>query len=111
MHIIGKLINFYIDLSYNNIIYIDFSYSNKLSNIENVSRVIGGVLINPPLKCFEIFLIFHGLLLSFQKKILMKISLKRFQESLEKNSWEPIAMLCTSLEFTNFLDSPTNDIL
>jgi hypothetical protein len=81
MHIIGKLINFYIDSC------------NKLSNIENVSRVIGGFLINPALKCFEISLIFHGLLLSLQKKIEMKISLDRSQESLEKKSWVPIAML------------------
>ncbi len=83
MHIIGKLINFYIDSC------------NKLSNIEKVSRVIGGFLINPALKCFEISLIFHGLLLSLQKKIEMKISLDRSQESLEKNSWVPIAMLWT----------------
>jgi hypothetical protein len=51
MHIIGKLINFYID------------FCNKLSNIKNVSQAIGGFLINPLLKCFKISLIFHGLLL------------------------------------------------
>jgi hypothetical protein len=50
-HIIGKLIYFYIESC------------KELSNIEDVSRVIGGFPINPQLKCFEIFLIFHGLLL------------------------------------------------
>jgi hypothetical protein len=86
MHIVGKLIHFYIDSC------------NKLSSIENVSRVIGGFLINPQLKCFEISPIFHGLLLSLQKKIVMKIFVNRSQESLEKNSWVPIAMLC-SMDF------------
>ncbi len=53
-------------------------------NIGNVSRDIEGFLINPQLKCFENFLIFHGLLLWLLKKILMKIFVNRSQESLEK---------------------------
>jgi hypothetical protein len=53
------------------------------------------------LKCFEISLIFHGLLLWLQKKIDMKIFMNQSQESLGKNSWVPIAMLCNHI--INFL--------
>jgi hypothetical protein len=69
-----------------------YSYKQHC-HIGNVSRDIGGSLINPQLKCFEIFLIFHGLLLWLLKKIVIKIFVNRSQESLEKNSWVPIAML------------------
>jgi hypothetical protein len=60
------------------------------------------------LKCFEISLIFHGLLLLLQKKIEMKIFLNWSQESLEKNLWVPIAMLWTwhyDLKFISLLRS------
>ncbi len=50
MHISWKLHYFYI-----------YSYKHH-SHIGNVSWDIEGFLINPQLKCFEIFLIFHGLL-------------------------------------------------
>ncbi len=83
-HIAWKLVYFCID-----------SYK-QLFNIEDVSRVIRGFLINPQLECFEISFIFHGLLLRLQKKIEMKIFLNWSQESLEKNSWVPIAMLWCS---------------
>ncbi len=81
MHIGWKLHYFYI-----------YSYKQHC-HIGNVSRDIEGFLINPQLKCFEIFLIFHGLLLWLLKKIVMKIFVNRSQKSLEKNSWVPIAML------------------
>ncbi len=81
MHIGWKLHYFYI-----------YSYKQHC-HIGNVSRDIEGFLMNPQLKCFEISLIFHGLLLWLQKKIEMKIFLNWSQESLEKNSWVPIAML------------------
>jgi hypothetical protein len=80
MHIGWKLHFFYI-----------YSYKQHF-HIGNVSRDIEGFLINPQLKCFEIFLIFHGLLLWLLKKIVMKIFVNRSQESLEKNSWVPIAI-------------------
>jgi hypothetical protein len=80
-HIGWKLHYFYI-----------YSYK-KHCNIGNVSRDIGSFLKNPQLKCFEISLIFHGLLLRLQKKFEMKIFVNRSQEYLEKNSWVPIAML------------------
>ncbi len=82
-HITWKLVNFCID-------------SNKqLCHIEDASGNFGSFLINPQLECFEISLIFHGLLLWLQKKTEMKIFLNWSQESLEKNSWVPIAMLWT----------------
>ena len=65
----------------------------KPFNIEDAPRVIGSFLINPQLKCFDFFQIFHGLLLSLQKKIEMKIFMNQSQESLEKSSWISIAML------------------
>jgi hypothetical protein len=80
-HIAWKLVYFYID-----------SYK-QISNIEDAAGNIGSFLINPQLECFEISLIFHGLLLWLQKKIELKIFLNWSQESLEKNSWVPIAML------------------
>ncbi len=82
-HISWKLVFFCID-----------SYK-QLSNIEDASGNIGSFLMNPQLECFEISLIFHGLLLWLQKKIEIKIFLNWSQESLEKNSWVPIAMLCS----------------
>ncbi len=82
MHIGWKLHYFYI-----------YSYKQHC-HIGNVSRDIEGFLINPQLKCFEIFLIFHGLLLWLQKEIVMEIFVNRSQEYLEKNSWVPITMLC-----------------
>jgi hypothetical protein len=57
------------------LVYFCIDSNKQLSNIENPSRVIGSFLINPQLKCFEISLIFHGLLLLLQKKIEMKIFL------------------------------------
>ncbi len=89
IHIDWKLHYFYI-----------YSYKQH-SQIGNVSRDIEGFLINPQLKCFEIFLIFHGLLLWLLKKIVMKIFVNRSQESLEKNAWVPIAMLWAWLKKYN----------
>jgi hypothetical protein len=45
------------------------------------------------LKCFDFSQTFHGLLLSLQKKIEMKIFMNQSQEYLEKSSWISIAML------------------
>ncbi len=78
-HIAWKLVYFCID-----------SYK-QLSNFEDASRIIESFLINPLFWKFS--LIFHGLLLWLQKKIEMKIFLNWSQESSEKNSWVPIAML------------------
>ncbi len=86
-HIAWKLVYFCID-----------SYK-QFSNIEDASGNIGSFLINPQLECFEISLIFHGLLLWLQKKIEMKIFLNWSQESLEKYSWVPIAMLWLTVAF------------
>jgi hypothetical protein len=49
------------------------------------------------LKCFDFSQTFHGLLLSLQKKIEMKIFTNQSQESLKKSSWISIAMLCCRL--------------
>jgi hypothetical protein len=72
MHIGWKLHYFYI------------YFYKQHCHIGNVSRDIECFLINPQLKCFEIFLIFHGLLLWLLKKIVMKIFINQSQESLEK---------------------------
>jgi hypothetical protein len=96
MHIGWKLVYFCID-------------SNKqLFNIEKGSGNFRSFLINPQLKCFEIFLIFHELLLRLQNKIEIKIFLNWSQESLEKNSWIPIAMLWCSIKTLVTLPSNFN---
>ncbi len=75
------------------LIYFCIISCKELFNIEDASRVIGSFLINPQLKCFDFSQTFHGLLLSLQKKIEMKIFMNQSQESLEKSSWISIAML------------------
>ncbi len=75
------------------LIYFCINSCKELFNIEDDSRVIGSFLINPQLKCFDFSQTFHGLLLSLQKKIEMKIFMNQSQESLEKSSWISIAML------------------
>ncbi len=90
-HIVWKLIHFCIDSC------------RELSSIQSASRIIGSFLINPRLKCFEIFPIFHGLLLWLQKENEIKILVNQSQESLEKNSWGPIAILCSHYIENHFL--------
>jgi hypothetical protein len=83
IHIAWKLLNFCID-------------SNKQHcNIKNVSRDIGSFLKNPQLKCFEISLIFHGLLLPCMtpKENCNRNLRKSISGVFGKNSWVPIAML------------------
>jgi hypothetical protein len=66
------------------LVYFCIDSYKQLFNIEKGSRIIWGFLKNPQLECFEISLIFHGLLLWLQKKIEMKIFLNWSQECLKK---------------------------
>ncbi len=105
------------------LIYFCIDSCKELFNIEDASQVIGSFLINPQLKCFDFSQTFHGLLLSLQKKIEIKIFMNQSQESLEKSSWISIAMLwcriscCfadytaqTRIKYTRFNRNPSNEI-
>ncbi len=90
------------------LLYFCIDHFKHFCNIENAFRFIEGSLKSFQTKCFEISLIFHGLLLWLQKKIEMKILVIWSQESLKKIHGYPFQ--CSAMEviskssLSNFVD-------